>query len=165
MLIWNLLIALVWCWLQGSYSPGNMIGGFVLGYFVLALLRNRKVIAEHSFLPRRNIDYFAIVPKVITLVAYFLWELLVANFRLAKDLLTPGIDIQPRILAVPLDAKTDAQITVFASLVTLTPGTLSVHVSDDRSRLYVHAMYAQDEGKAIEELKSGFERRVLEVMQ
>lgn len=156
MLVWNILLAISWCWLMGNFSAANIIGGFLLGFVVLAALSRREII--------RGRGYALQVPRVLALIVYFIWELIIANLRLAYDLLTPGTDIEPRIIAMPLSAKTDAAITVVASLITLTPGTLSVDVSKDKKTLYIHAMYAKDEAALIKELKNGFERRVLEVL-
>jgi multicomponent Na+:H+ antiporter subunit E len=68
-------------------------------------------------------------------------------------------------VAVPLDARTDAEIVLLANLITLTPGTLSLDLSDDRTVLYVHAMYLTDPDELRREIKEGFERRVLEVLR
>jgi multicomponent Na+:H+ antiporter subunit E len=68
-------------------------------------------------------------------------------------------------VGVPLDARTDAEITFLANLITLTPGTLSLGVSHNRSILYIHAMYVTDRERLIAEVKDGFERRVLELLR
>jgi multicomponent Na+:H+ antiporter subunit E len=73
--------------------------------------------------------------------------------------------MRPGVVAVPLDARTDAEITLLANLITLTPGTLSLDVSADRSFLYVHAMYVDDVNDVKRQIKDGFERRLLEVMR
>ncbi|MFA7626264.1 MAG: Na+/H+ antiporter subunit E, partial [Candidatus Kapaibacterium sp.] len=64
-----------------------------------------------------------------------------------------------------LDAETDSEITLLANIITLTPGTLSIDLSEDRKKLYVHAMYIQDIEKTKYELKNEFEKRLLEVMR
>jgi multicomponent Na+:H+ antiporter subunit E len=69
---------------------------------------------------------------------------------------------RPAIIAIPLDARTDAEISLFADMITLTPGTTSLHVSEDRKILYVHAMDAPDPEAAAAEMKRTFETRVLE---
>jgi multicomponent Na+:H+ antiporter subunit E len=68
-------------------------------------------------------------------------------------------------VAVPLDVKTNLEITVLSSLISLTPGTLSLDVSEDRSHLFVHAMYIPhgDADRLRNEIKMGFERRVLKI--
>ena len=72
---------------------------------------------------------------------------------------------RPAILAIPLDVKTDLEITAFANLITLTPGTLSLEVSEDRKTLYIHAMYVDDINLFKERLKKGLERRLLQVLR
>ena len=68
---------------------------------------------------------------------------------------------------MPLDAKTDGEIAMVANLITLTPGSLSVDVSEvssGRRILYVHTMFADDPDRLRRSLKDGFERRVLELL-
>lgn len=157
MLLYNILLAFVWCWLMGDFSAPNVFGGFTLGFAVLALLSKRGIVASDGYLRK--------VPRVLALTAFFLYELVVANIRLAVDLLTPGSKLHPAILAMPLEAKSDAEITLLASLVTLTPGTLSMDVSPDRSTLYIHALYAQDPEALLQSIKKGFEARILEILR
>ena len=157
MFIWNILIAIVWCALVGSFNPANIIGGFALGFGILWLMSRTQVISGR--------DYYQQVPQIIGLTIYFIWELIIANIKLAADLFRREIAINPAIVAMPLDAKTDAEITLVASLITLTPGTLSMEVSEDRRTLFIHAMYADDPEELVASLKNGFERRVLEVLR
>jgi multicomponent Na+:H+ antiporter subunit E len=65
------------------------------------------------------------------------------------------------VLAIPLDAVTDLEITAFANLISLTPGTLSLDVSTDRRVLFIHAMYAGDADQTRRDIKQGLERRLL----
>ncbi|MFN2261686.1 MAG: Na+/H+ antiporter subunit E, partial [Psychroflexus sp.] len=109
--------------------------------------------------------YFKIVPKVISFVFFFLWEMIKANIQVAYEVITPPHNMKPGIVSLPLDAKTDMEITLLANLITLTPGTLSLDVSSDRSVLYVHSMYVFDRDEFIEDIKSGFEKRLLEILR
>lgn len=101
------------------------------------------------------------------LTVYFLWELIKASFVVAHEVLTPTHYMEAGIIAVPLDTKTDIEITIFSSLVSLTPGTLSIDVSADKSHLFVHAMYIEkgDTAALAQELKEGFERRVIRIFE
>ncbi len=81
------------------------------------------------------------VIAIAIVVGYFLIELVVANFRVAYDIVTVKHFMRPAILAVPLEARTDFEIALLANLISLTPGTLSLDVSSDRKFLFVHAMY------------------------
>lgn len=104
---------------------------------------------------------------LVELIVYFLWQLIKASSIVAYEVITPVHNMHPGIIAVPLDLKTDLEITLFSSMVTLTPGTLSLDVSVDKSHLFVHAMYI-DEGDTaalVNELKNGFERRVSRILE
>jgi multicomponent Na+:H+ antiporter subunit E len=159
MIIANIILALIWCALWGHYSFTLFLAGYLLGYGLLWALARRGVVASEGYVRK--------APLITKLVLYFLWELLAANLRLAKDLVTPGLAIKPRIIALPLEASTDAEIFLLSVLITLTPGTMTVDVSPDRSTLYIHALYGGEDSpdELRQELKAGFERRVLEVMR
>ena len=95
---------------------------------------------------------------------FFLRELVVSNLRVAYDVLTPTDYMRPGVIAVPLDAHTDGEITLLANLISLTPGSLSLDVSTDRRVLYVHMMYLDDPEQAREQIKY-FESRLLELLR
>ena len=74
--------------------------------------------------------------------------------------------MSPGIIAVPLDAKSDMEITLLANSITLTPGTISIAVSDDKKILYVYNMYLdKDPENSIQEIKNGLEHKLLEVLR
>jgi multicomponent Na+:H+ antiporter subunit E len=151
----NLLLAVLWISMTGRPSLNNMVLGFVFGYTVLWLTRE-------NFGPTR---YFSKVPMAFALLGRFFYELIVANLRMAWDAATPGYSLRPAIVAVPLDAETGPEIMLLASLVTLTPGTLSLEISEDRRTLFVHAVYCDDPETLRRQIKHGFERPLLEVMR
>ena len=70
---------------------------------------------------------------------------------------------RPGIVGVPLSAESDMEILLVANLISLTPGTLSVDLSDNRRTLYVHVMFLDDPDQFRQSIKEGLERRVLEV--
>jgi multicomponent Na+:H+ antiporter subunit E len=98
-------------------------------------------------------------------MATFIWELIVSASTVAKLVLTPGLKFKPAIVAVPLDIKHDLGVTLFANLISLTPGTLSLDVSDDRSTLYVHTMDTEDAEAEKRDMKETFEEPIRKVMQ
>lgn len=100
---------------------------------------------------------------ILDLALVFLRELALSAWSVIGLVLSRSPQPQPAIIAVPLDVRSDLGITLFANLVTLTPGTTSVHVSADRRTLFVHAIDAADEAAAIASMKESFERRVMRV--
>ncbi|WP_084519398.1 Na+/H+ antiporter subunit E [Christiangramia echinicola] len=150
----NILLTFVWVALTGDFSIENYIFGFFLNFHILWLISVK----------RKRSKYFLIVPKVIILLLFFLYELIKANLEVAYEVITPKLNMTPGIVMVPLDVKSDIGITVLANMISLTPGTLSLDVSNDKKVLFVHAMYIKDKEKFIRGIKDGFERRILEVL-
>ena len=101
--------------------------------------------------------------KWLSLIPLFVKELILSALRVAWLAVRPGMNIRPAIIAYPLTVTTDAQITLLANMITLTPGTLSVDVSDDRKWLYVHAIDVASKEALIGDIASGFETKILEV--
>ncbi|MEM9915434.1 MAG: Na+/H+ antiporter subunit E [Planctomycetota bacterium] len=151
----NLLLALAWMAMAGSAGWAPFLIGFVVSYLVLAWLS--ALMGHHG--------YFRKLPKSIGFAFFILWQLVLSNFRVAYDVITPAANRCPAVIGVPLDVTTDAEITLLANLITLTPGTLSLDVSEDRKILYVHAMFADDREAFCREIKEGFERRVMELLR
>jgi multicomponent Na+:H+ antiporter subunit E len=153
-LVWNFVVALVWLPVTGRYDLANLLLGFAIGYAVLFLSPGA-----------RRTSYFRRVLQLFRFAAFFLRELVTSALRIAWDVVTPEHHMRPAVLGVPLDARTDAEITLLANLVTLTPGTLSLDVSEDRRLLYVHAMYVDDPDRVRRHVKQEFERRLLELLR
>jgi len=155
MLALNVLLAMIWAAGTGQFSLANLAVGFVLGYLVLRLM--------YGILPESG--YFLRVQRVTSFAGFTIAEIIRANLRIARDVLTPRHTMRPGIVAVPLDAERDNEITLLATLISLTPGSLVLDVSDDRRVIYIHAMNIPDRDAFIHEIKDGFERRVLEVLR
>lgn len=153
MLVGNLLLALAWTALQAELSLANLLVGYVLGYLILLLLVRGGVLGPSRYVGK--------VRLAVGLAAFFLRDLVVANLRLARDVVSPRHKIRPGIIAVPLDASSDSEILLLAALINLTPGSVALDVSPDRKTLYVHAMYVDSADAARAEIKHGYERRVL----
>ena len=149
----NILLALLWALLWGSFDGWTLLVGFGIGYGLLAL----------SPWHRGRHHYGRKLLGLVRFFLYFVRILVVANLQVAREVLTPGFQMNPRIIAYPVDDLTDVQITTLASAITLTPGTLSVDVSDDGRVLYVHAMYARDRAAAFREIDQLRNRLMREV--
>ena len=100
MLLGNVMLAIVWTALSG-FSFGNLALGFVVGYVILAVL------AFGGVVPRTYHDKTA---AVLSLVVFIIREFLMANARMAVDVIRPVRDLRPGIVAVPLDVETDFEI-------------------------------------------------------
>jgi len=197
--LWNILLAVTWGMATGQFTVPNLVVGFVLSYLILRF--SQRLLGPSP--------YFAKVPQVFRFALRYVWELILANFRVAYDVLVPGAwptggagraaragaprpwagdadagygspfpdslraplasesYVCPGVVAIPLDARTDVEITLLANLITLTPGSVSLDLSEDRRVLYVHAMYIVDGDVDAyrRSVKEGLERRVLELLR
>ncbi|MEM9430814.1 MAG: Na+/H+ antiporter subunit E [Pseudomonadota bacterium] len=151
----NALLAIAWAALSGSFSLITLATGFGLGYAALWVVQP---------LTGRS-RYFGRVFAWIRLIVMFLYELFVSSFSVALDVLTPQHRSRPAIIDMPLDVKTDAGLLLVTNLISLTPGTLSLDVSEDRKTLRVHAMFADDPEGLRRQLKSGMEAWVIDAVE
>ncbi|SDQ88209.1 Na+/H+ antiporter subunit E [Pseudovibrio sp. Tun.PSC04-5.I4] len=151
----NLLLAAAWGAVTGSFSPLNLIFGFLLATLALFLIREQVSYKE----------YVQRAGKILHLAASFFTELVLSSWRVLMIVIQPKIKLQPGIIAVPLSVSEDFEITLLANMVTLTPGTLSVDVSEDRKVLFVHCLNVPDPEETINDIKNGFERQILEAFR
>lgn len=98
--------------------------------------------------------------RAIGLMAWFAWELVLANLRVARDVLLPLRRLKPAILAIPLEPGDERILPVIANAISLTPGTLSLDVSPDSRYLYLHAMNVEDIEDLRRAMTAGYLRRV-----
>ncbi len=153
--VWNIVLGLIWVALTGEFTPENLLVGVLLGYVILAFAGS-SVGAQ---------GYAGRVWKRIGFLLFYLWELLLSNFRVARDVVRFRSAASPAIVAIPVDGLGPVQITLLANLITMTPGTLSIDTSDDQRTLYIHAMFVDDVQKLRDEIEHGLTRRVRELMQ
>ncbi|ODT66572.1 MAG: cation:proton antiporter [Pelagibacterium sp. SCN 63-23] len=152
-----IILALVWAGITGNFSGLNLLFGGAVGTVAVLLLRDS--LASPRVLRRLR--------RILALAGLFLYELMASAVRVALVVIRPDLKqvVRPAIVAVPLSVKSDAEITLLANMITLTPGTLSIDVSPDRSVLYVHALCIGEREAMIADIANGFEKRVREVFE
>ena len=155
----HLVLSIVGAWIVFRFTGleshfASNISVFLLIYFLFWL---------GSFFYDRS--HFIKVPLLAEFLIYFLKELMLASFVIAWDVVTPRSRVESGLIALPLEARTDLEITILASLISLTPGTLSLDVSEDKRILYVHAVYIKqgDVENLRKQIKNGFEKRLLKI--
>ncbi|HEX8045558.1 Na+/H+ antiporter subunit E [Rhizobium sp.] len=153
--VFNLLLAIVWAAITGSASVLNLAFGFVLSALALAIVRESY----------GGVLYLGRIRRILALLLLFLRELAKSAWAVAVTVMSPKMDVKPGIFAFPLTVDRDFEIALLANLITLTPGTLSVDVSDDRKTLYVHALDCSDPEAVKRDIAEGFERRILEAFR
>lgn len=151
----NLLLASIWAAITGEVSTVGFLTGFVIGYGILWLVH--PLFVESHYLSR--------FPRLLALMSIYIVELVRANLRLATDVLTRHHYMRPAIIAVPLQASTPLEITLLSNLISMTPGSLTVDVSDDHKTLYVHVVYAENPEQVRRQIQEKLEARLLGVLR
>ena len=150
----NVLLAALWMMLSETYTFGAFIFGYLFGIlFVLAAL---------PLLPGKHL-YLRPVWKTIVLAGIFMKELVLANIDVIKIVIQKEIKNEPAFFAYPTELKKDWEITLLSQLITLTPGTIVVAISDDQKTLYIHSIDFSDIDSEISTIKDSFEKAIKEV--
>lgn len=149
----NFFIAVVWMFMNSSLTPTTFVIGYLIGLLLIVMMRR-------FFVGRLYIDRLWAAFKLMIL---FFKELTMSNISVLLLVIKPKLNIHPMIFALPTDLERDWEITLLSSLITLTPGTVVVHVSDDQRTLYVHAIDVDDVRDAVDSIKNTFEKAIKEV--
>lgn len=147
----NLLIAFLWAGLVPIFGFVDYLIGFGIGFVAIAIYKRTYIQRTYDLL------YF---------LGYVLWQIVLSNLILAKVILQPRPPINPGIVAIPLTASSPLEIMTLASVITLTPGTISVDLGQNEQGerlLYVHILTTGDPTTFQTEVKETFERLLLRV--
>jgi multicomponent Na+:H+ antiporter subunit E len=143
-------LVVLWLALAGP-TPGHLVLGVVIALLVLFLSGMTRAKNPE---PR---------PLAWLLVGLrFSRELVQSNIEVALHVMRPRMRFRPGILRIPLEPMSDAQITMLANMLTLTPGTAVLDISQNNSHLIVHVLDIPDPERTIRSIKEGLERRILE---
>lgn len=160
------LFALVWAALKGAFTPLNLVAGAIFGLAVLLLVRPLyEGVGPEKATPGNVIGFFKRLFWIGELLLYFVYELVQSSIEVAQTVFRPDMQLNPGIVSLPLDCTTGLEITTLANLISLTPGTLSLEVSPDEDKLYIHAMFiGTEEARTRDHIKHTLERRVIRAL-
>ncbi len=150
----TLILAVVWMLLQNDVTAGIVVFGVILGIIIPWMTSIWWPDTPQGFRLGKMIGYSFVV----------IWDIMVANVQVAWIVLTiPNAKLKPAWIVVPLELIQPEAITVLAGTITLTPGTVSADLSDEGHSLLVHVLHTDDPDGVRDEIKSRYERRLLEI--
>ncbi len=149
----SLTLLLVWLLLVNDFSAGQWLLGALLGVLIPLLSRVLWINPPRTRQPWRLLPFFLRV----------LGDIVVANLQVSRRILGSMDDLQPAFVEVPLEVHDELALTLLTSIVSLTPGTVSADLSDDRRRLLLHCLNVQDSAALVAEIKARYEAPLLEV--
>jgi multicomponent K+:H+ antiporter subunit E len=148
----SILLWLVWQILH-DFSRGHMVLGAIFAIvipWIVAPLSEKEPVSHKPL-------------KVLLYTLRLFFDIVVSNYDVAKRVLQSNTSLKPAFIAVPLNISEPLPLTIFASSVSLTPGTVSVELSDDRQWLYVHVLHLEDEQELINLIKHRYETPLKEI--
>lgn len=149
------LLLIVWLLLQQSLAPAHLLSGVILAVLVPRL-------CEGFLGPPARLRAW---PEALRLMVVVLWDIVQSNLTVARLVLDPRAAPRPAWLRVPLDTRHPTAATLFAAIITTTPGTVSCVVDDERWEILVHALDADDPQAMVDQMKQRYEaplRRIFE---
>lgn len=143
-ILYVVLLTVVWGLLFSTTDWRSLAFGALVSWAILAGSTRLQQDPEE--------DLHRVAPRplgVLLLTLAFCRELVLSAWSVVRESWRPTLAIEPGIVAIPLEVETDLEVTVLASLISLTPGTLSLEVTPDKKTLYVHALVVDDDGSAV----------------
>lgn len=149
------ILAMVWLLLNNSLAPGQVLLGLLLGWAIP--LFTLPFWPEQVRIHQRH--------ALLRFAGVVLFDILVANMRVAWLILGRARNLRPVFVIVPLDVRNDLAISVLANTICLTPGTVSARLSEDRQNLLVHALDADDPDELVKTIKARYEAPLKEIFE
>jgi multicomponent K+:H+ antiporter subunit E len=151
----SLAVFVSWLLLNQSLSSGHLL--------IAAALAVATPRAFAAFAPEPvRIGRWLVVAR---LALHVLFDIVTSNIDVARRILGPEARIRPGFVWLPLDIRDPHGIVTLAGIITMTPGTLSAALSDDRRALLVHALHLGDEAELIATIKQRYEAPLMEIFE
>lgn len=151
-----LSVALAACWLAlAGVSTPNLILALVLAFVI------PRLIAPALGAPLRVRSAGA----AMRLAGVVAWDIVLANIAVARLVLGPVARLRPGFVRVPLDVTQPSAIALFASIVSIVPGSVCMALTPDARTLLVHVLDLEDEDRFVTMLKERYERPLLEILE
>lgn len=149
----TLVLWSIWLLLNNTIGAGHIVLGLILAILIPWLTSGFWPEKIRIRAPLTLLKFLAVV----------LWDILIANMTVAKLILGRNKNLKPGFFYVDLDVKTSLGISMLANTISLTPGTVSCDLTEDRARLLVHALHVEDIPETVKEIKERYENPLIEV--
>jgi multicomponent K+:H+ antiporter subunit E len=151
----SLLVASSWLLLQQSLAVGNLITAVVLALLVPRLVHGFLGVPVKAHAWRTALRLGGVV----------LYDIVISNIAVAKIVLSPAARPRPAWVVVPLDLRHPTGITLLATIITTTPGTVSCVIDEARHEILVHALDCDDAAEMATQMKQRYERPLMEIFE
>jgi len=147
-------LAASWLLLQHSVEIVHLISALLIGIFIPRIL--------HSALPKSGSISYSPVPRLFWRV---LWDIVISNITVARLVLGPLSKLRPAWVTVPLALTHPTAISLLATIITTTPGTVSCTINEERREILVHALDCTDPAQMAADIKNRYEELLLAIFE
>lgn len=148
----SVIVALSWLMLGHSAELFDLIVAFILAIIIPKLMQ--------PFVVRTPNIHWILAIRLIFIV---LWDIILCNFRVAKQVLGPTKNLHPKWYRVPLETNHDQVNAILAMIITTTPGTVSAGIDQERGDILVHALSTDNPDADILEIKTRYEAPLMAI--
>lgn len=151
----SVFLVIAWLLLNNTVAMGHVVLGGILAILIpwfTARFWPEKICFGNP----------AVFLRFALVVAY---DILIANITVAKLILSPNELLKSDFMEIPLDIEHPLGISVLASTISLTPGTVSSDLSQDKKTLLVHALHVENKEEEIARIKERYEKPLMEVFK
>lgn len=149
------VLLITWLLLVNTIQPGHILLGGLLGWLIPLL--TQRFWPER---PRMRQPW-----RALRLLAVVIWDIILANLAVAKLILRRPDALRPRFIWYPLSLHQDFPITVLSSIISLTPGTVVIDVSQDCRQLLIHCLDCQDPATLVAQIRTRYETPLQEIFE
>ncbi len=149
----SLVLLISWLVINNSIHPGTIVMGAIVALVIPWITHRFWEIRAGVKSPAALAGYIGVV----------LVDIIRANFVVARQVLGANRALRSQLFEMELDLQGALPVSILAATITLTPGTVSCRISPDQSRLWVHALHADDLSEEIAEIKKRYESRLMRV--
>ena len=149
----SMVIGILWLLLVGSMALGHLLLALILAWLLPWICQTFWIYPVHIRNWRLLVRYAFVV----------LWDITISNVTAARLVLGPIKNLRPAFFDLPLELTDPIAITVLANTITLTPGTVSANIAEDRSSILIHGLHVPDIDAAIATIKQRYEAPLKEI--
>ena len=148
----SVIVAISWLMLGSSAELFDIIVASILALIIPKLIQ--------PFIVRTPNIHWDLAVKLAFVV---LWDIIVCNVRVAKQVLGPTDKLHPKWFRVPLDTDHEQVNSLLAMIITTTPGTVSAGIDQERGDILVHSLSTDDPDADILEIKARYEAPLMAI--
>ncbi|NHB56747.1 Na+/H+ antiporter subunit E [Acinetobacter shaoyimingii] len=148
----SVIVALSWLMLGHSAEAFDFIVAFILAIVIPKLIQ--------PFIVRTPNIHWILAIKLMFIV---IWDIILCNVKVAKQVLGPTKNLHPKWYRVPLESDHEQVNSLLAMIITTTPGTVSAGIDQERGDILVHSLSTDDPEADIQEIKNRYEAPLMAI--